>query len=140
VGRDRIRHSDPGAGNPQGQSETGLEPTLLARQTSAAEAGNCVPQHGNEDPCRPWKYIQAFAGGDIEANPPATNDAVQQSGLTFDRQVHQLPPQEVLAEIDEKVDFEQLERFLMDEGIVKFSDPQRTLLEAIAERRAVVAV
>ena len=27
-----------------------------------------------EDP--PWKYVEAFAGCDIETNPPATNDAV----------------------------------------------------------------
>ena len=27
-----------------------------------------------EDP--PWKYVEAFAGSDIETNPPATNDAV----------------------------------------------------------------
>ena len=25
----------------------------------------------------PWKYVEAFAGSDIETNPPATNDAVQ---------------------------------------------------------------
>jgi transaldolase len=90
-----------------------------------------------EDP--PWKYVQAFAGGDIETNPPATNDAVQRSGLTFTRQVDTLPPAEVLAEIDEKVDFQQLERFLLEEGVVKFSNPQKQLLGTIAERRALVA-
>src|SRR3954470_12044680 len=31
-----------------------------------------------EDP--PWKYVEAFAGSDIETNPPATNEAVQKSG------------------------------------------------------------
>ena len=25
-----------------------------------------------------WKYVEAFAGSDIETNPPATNDAVQE--------------------------------------------------------------
>ena len=29
-----------------------------------------------EDP--PWKYVEAFAGSDIETNPPATNAAVQE--------------------------------------------------------------
>ena len=36
-----------------------------------------------EDP--PWKYVEAFAGSDIETNPPATNDKVQESGRTFTR-------------------------------------------------------
>ena len=40
----------------------------------------------------PWKYVEAFAGSDIETNPPATNEAVQASGRTFTRQVDQLPP------------------------------------------------
>jgi len=35
----------------------------------------------------PWKYVEAFAGSDIETNPPATNARVQQSGRTFPRQV-----------------------------------------------------
>jgi transaldolase len=86
----------------------------------------------------PWKYVQAFAGSDIETNPPATNEAVQRSGLSFDRQVDQLPSEEVLTEIDERVDLEQLERVLMDEGIIKFSNPQKSLLRTIAGRRAVV--
>ena len=55
-----------------------------------------------EDP--PWKYVEAFAGSDIETNPPATNDAVQESGRTFTRQSIELPPADVLDEIDEKVD------------------------------------
>jgi transaldolase len=49
-----------------------------------------------EDP--PWKYVEAFAGSDIETNPPATNEAVNKSGRTFTRQVDQLPPPAV--EID----------------------------------------
>jgi transaldolase len=83
----------------------------------------------------PWKYVEAFAGSDIETNPPATNDAVQRSGLTFTRQVDRLPSEGVLTEIDEKVDVAQLERVLMDEGIKKFADPQQALLKLIAERR-----
>ena len=90
-----------------------------------------------EDPA--WKYVQAFAGSDIQTNPPATNEAVQRSGLAFDRQLDQLPPEKVLAEIDEKVDFEQLERFLMEEGIIKFSNPQKALLRQIAQQRTTMA-
>ncbi|MGH7171866.1 MAG: transaldolase family protein, partial [Gemmataceae bacterium] len=31
----------------------------------------------------PWKYVEAFAGSDIETNPPATNHKVQESGRTI---------------------------------------------------------
>lgn len=83
-----------------------------------------------------WKYVEAFAGSDIETNPPATNHAVQQSGRTFTRQVDKLPPPEVLKEIDEKVDMKRLEDTLMEEGLRKFADPQKALLKLIAEKRA----
>lgn len=90
-----------------------------------------------EDP--PWRYVEAFAGSDIETNPPATNEAVQSSGRTIRRQVDQLPPQEVLDDIDRHVDMNHLERVLMEEGIQKFADPQKALLKLIAEKRAVLA-
>ena len=79
---------------------------------------------------------EAFAGSDIETNPPATNDAVEKSGLTFSRQVEILPQQSVLAEIDEKVDFSHMEKTLMDEGIKKFADPQKALIKLIGELRS----
>lgn len=87
-----------------------------------------------EDP--PWKYVEALAGSDIQTNPPATNEAVQNSGRTFHRTVDQLPPREVLDEIDAKVDPEKLETQLMQEGVKKFADPQHALLNLIAEKRA----
>jgi transaldolase len=86
-----------------------------------------------EDP--PWKYVDAFAGSDIETNPPATNDAVQKSGRTFIRKVDQLPPPEVLKEIDAKVNMQHLEETLMHEGLIKFADPQHALLKMIGEKR-----
>ena len=86
-----------------------------------------------EDP--PTKYVEAFAGSDIETNPPATNKAVQESGKMFTRHVDQLPPTDVLAEIDRKVDMDKLERVLMEEGIKKFADPQKALLALIAKKR-----
>ncbi len=86
-----------------------------------------------EDPA--WKYVEAFAGSDIETNPPATNAAVEASGRTITRQVDQLPPSEVLAEIDKKVDIQKLEDVLMREGIAKFADPQKALLKLIAQKR-----
>lgn len=86
-----------------------------------------------------WKYVAAFAGSDIETNPPATNAATNESGLTFDRQVDQLPPASVLAEIDEKVDFAKMEQVLMEQGLQKFVDPQNALLELIASKRSELA-
>lgn len=87
-----------------------------------------------EDP--PWKYVGAFAGSDIETNPPETNKKVHESGRTFTRQVDTLPPQAVLGEIDSKVDIAKLEEVLMREGIKKFADPQKSLLDLIARKRS----
>jgi len=84
----------------------------------------------------PWKYVAAFAGSDIETNPPATNKAVQASGQSFTRQVDKLPSVEVLADIDQKVDMSKLEETLMREGLEKFADPQKVLLKLIADKRA----
>jgi transaldolase len=87
----------------------------------------------------PWKYVGAFAGSDIETNPPATNKAVLESGQTFTRQVDQLPPAAVLADIDAKVDVAKMESVLMAEGLSKFADPQKGLLKTIASKRAQLA-
>ncbi len=84
----------------------------------------------------PWKYVEAFAGADIETNPPETNNHVQDSGRTFTRQVDQLPPADVLDEIDKVVDYREMEDELMAEGIHKFAEPHRVLLALIAEKRA----
>jgi transaldolase len=87
-----------------------------------------------EDP--PWKYVEAFAGSDIETNPPATNDAVEASGRQITRQIDKLPTREVLDEIESKVDINHMEQVLMEEGIKKFADPQHALLALIAGRIA----
>ena len=102
----------------------------LAQEIIFASTGTKKP----EDP--PWKYVAAFAGSDIETNPPATNEAVAKSGRTFTRQVDKLPPQAVLDEIAAKVDVARMETVLMDEGVKKFADPQKALLKLIAEKRA----
>jgi transaldolase len=83
----------------------------------------------------PWKYVEAFAGSDIETNPPATNEAVQESGRYFRRHVDQVPPIEVLADIDMLVDVHKMERTLMEEGIKKFADPQKALIALVGEKR-----
>jgi transaldolase len=87
----------------------------------------------------PLKYVEAFAGSDIETNPPETNNAVQASGQTLTRQVEQLPPQAVLDEIEKKIDWTHLETTLMTEGIKKFADPQKALLALIASKRKSLA-
>ena len=83
----------------------------------------------------PWKYVAAFAGSDIETNPPATNDATQQSGLEFNPAIEDMPDQAVLNEIDQLVDFEKMESELMEQGVRKFLAPQQSLLKLIAEKR-----
>ncbi len=103
----------------------------LAQEIIFASTGTKNP----DDP--PQKYVAALAGADIQTNPPATNDAIAQTdGLRFSRSVDQFPPQEVLDEIDAKVDFQKMEETLMEEGLAKFADPQKALLQLIAEKRS----
>ena len=52
-------------------------PTPLRQEIIFASTGTKKP----EDP--PWKYVIALAGSDIQTNPPATNEAVEASGLDF---------------------------------------------------------
>ncbi|MBX3442508.1 MAG: transaldolase [Planctomyces sp.] len=82
------------------------------------------------------KYVAALAGADIQTNPPATNAAVQKlKDRTYTRTVDKLPADDVLAEIDSKVDFQKLEDVLMEEGLKKFADPQKALIKLIGEKR-----
>ncbi len=91
---------------------------------------------GTKDPAeKPWKYVAAFAGSDIETNPPETNEAVQASGIQLTRQVDQLPQQPVLDEIDRQLDEQHMEATLMAEGVKKFADPQKALLALIGQKR-----
>jgi len=84
----------------------------------------------------PDKYVEAFAGGDIQTNPPATNEAVEMSPKTYTRHIDQMPSPSIVSEIDRKVDMVALERGLMEEGIKKFAEPQHALLRLIAQKRA----
>ena len=108
-------------------------PTPLQQEIVFASTGTKKPS----DP--PWKYVEAFAGSDIQTNPPATNEAVARSDRTFTRQVDQLPPAAVVEEIDRLVDMEKLEATLMAEGIAKFANPQKALLAMVAKKRQLVA-
>src|SRR4051812_13388954 len=102
----------------------------LAQEMIFASTGTKKP----EDP--PWKYVEAFAGSDIETNPPATNAAVQASGRVITRHIDELPPKAVLDEIAAQVNMQHLEETLMREGVQKFADPQKALLKLIAKKRA----
>ena len=64
-----------------------------------------------------------------------TLDAVEQNPRRYSRRVDVLPPADVVAEIDDKVDMAAMERVLMEEGIRKFADPQKALLGLIAGKR-----
>lgn len=106
------------------QHATPCQQEIIFASTGVKKAGD-----------QPWKYVAAFAGSDIQTNPPATNDAVAISGVEFPRQVDQLPANDVLVEIDRLVDFQRLEDVLMEEGLKKFADPQKALLKLIGEKR-----
>lgn len=82
------------------------------------------------------KYVAALAGSDIQTNPPATNDAVEKLGHTYTRQIDVMPSAAVQAEIDKLVDQAKLENTLMEEGLAKFADPHKKLLETIKSKRA----
>jgi transaldolase len=95
---------------------------------------------GTKKPGDPaWKYVEAFAGSDIETNPPATNDQVEASGRTITRHVDELPSKAVLDEIDQLVNIQHMEDVLMSEGVKKFADPQKALLALIAGKRKELA-
>ena len=92
---------------------------------------------GTKDPNLPAdKYVAALAGSDIQTNPPATNAAVEKLGQSYTRRIDQNPAAEILADIDAKVDFAKLEQTLMEEGLKKFADPQKALIQLIATKRA----
>ncbi|MCH2178759.1 MAG: transaldolase [Mariniblastus sp.] len=85
---------------------------------------------------KPWKYVAALAGSDIQTNPPKTNQAVAESGVTFIRKVDQMPSTDLLNEIDAQVDFQDMYEILMSEGISKFATPQKQLIELLKNRRS----
>jgi transaldolase len=82
------------------------------------------------------KYVAALAGSDIQTNPPATNDAVEALGHTYTRKIDELPSKAIQDEIDRLVDQAKMEETLMSEGLAKFADPHKKLLETIKSKRA----
>lgn len=103
--------------------------TTLGQELIFASTGSKRPED------KPWKYVQALAGSDIQTNPPETNEAVSSSGIQFTRTVDQMPSQAIQQEIDAKVDLAAMHQVLMQEGVDKFVKPQMALLSLIAEKR-----
>ena len=103
---------------------TPLSQSIVFASTGVKEAG--------VDPCR---YVAALAGADIQTNPPATNRAAEESGREFTRQVDQLPPADVLAELDARIDVARMGTELLAEGIAKFVAPQHDLLALVRAKR-----
>ena len=110
------------AANQQFWADRGLK---LEQELIFASTGKKNPED------RPWKYVEALAGSDIQINPPQTNAAVSTSGMEFTPKLDQLPPSGVQQEIDEATDLAAMHRVLMQEGIDKFVKPQRALLDLI---------
>jgi transaldolase len=107
-------------------------PTPLAQEMIFASTGTKKMADGSTPVA--WKYVEAFAGSDIQTNPPKTNDEVEASGRTFVKKVDELPVPVVLEEIDRVVDMDRLEKDLMAEGLEKFADPQKKLVALIKEK------
>jgi transaldolase len=83
----------------------------------------------------PDKYVEALAGGDVQTNPSATNEAVEHMSKSYARHIAETPSSSVVDEIEKKVDMASLERALMEEGIQKFVEPQMALLRLIFCKR-----
>jgi transaldolase len=82
------------------------------------------------------KYVEALAGSDIQTNPPSTSEAVQRLNKQYVRKIDEMPDRSILNEIAEKTDLVELERVLLNEGILKFAEAQKALLRLIAAKRA----
>lgn len=85
------------------------------------------------------KYIAALVGDGIQTNPPATNDLIATMGKHYGRTIEHMPGPAVLETIDRLVDPDRMEQRLMAEGIAKFADPHKALLQLIASKRAALA-
>ncbi|MEM6333348.1 MAG: transaldolase family protein [Planctomycetota bacterium] len=87
----------------------------------------------------PDYYVARLAGSDIQTNPPATNDAIQDMGTTYAKTVGDMPSQAIQDDIDAKVDQAKMTADLMAEGLAKFADPFKKLLASIKDKRAQLA-
>jgi transaldolase len=91
---------------------------------------------GTKKPEQPKDYyVAALAGSDIQTNPPATNDALEEMDKTYTAQSRQLPSEALLTEFREMVDIQKMEDQLMEEGLAKFAQPHQKLIDKVAEKR-----
>ena len=60
---------------------------------------------------------------------------MQLSQESFQRRIDQMPDAAVVSELDAVVDYQPLEQTLMREGVQKFADPQKQLLDLIDRQR-----
>ncbi len=109
-------------------------PTPLQQEIIFASTGTKDPKDV------PWKYVSALAGSDIQTNPPATNAAVAESSQIFESRVGRQVAPAIQQELDAAIDIADLESTLMSQGIAKFVTPQKTLLKAVAEKRALLEI
>lgn len=131
--------------SPQAQGEVGIvnaKQIWRLNQDFWADKGLSLDQEiifastGTKNPDDPPdRYVAAFVGSDIQTNPPATNDWIDSHGAGYGSRIHDLPPQQVLDQIARDVDPQQLEQVLMDEGVRKFADPHKALIELITQKR-----
>ncbi|MEM6750315.1 MAG: transaldolase family protein [Planctomycetota bacterium] len=81
-------------------------------------------------------YIAHLAGSDILTNPPETTQAIHDSGKAYASVSRVLPDQDILSDLDAKVDVPAMEAFLMEEGLAKFAEPHKQLIATIRDKRA----
>ena len=82
----------------------------------------------------PWKYVAALAGGDIQTNPPATNDAIRLQGIDFKKELREPVDSKLLSHIQDHIDFDKMETILLTEGVQKFVDPHKALISLIRQK------
>ena len=102
-----------------------LQQEIIFASTGAKLAGDA-----------PDKYVETFAGSDIQTNPPKTNDMIEAGGTTYSRMIEQMPPVDIVAEIAAKVDEVKMHQVLLSEGTAKFADPHKALISLIGQKRA----
>lgn len=73
-------------------------------------------------------------GGDILTLPPETLEAIAACNRCFPREVERRCAVELRAEL-EAVDLDAVEAALLEEGVRRFVEPQRRLLQLVHDRR-----
>lgn len=104
-------------------------PTRLRQEIIFASTGTKNPADA------PWKYAAALAGGDIQTNPPETNQAIANVEIKFEPVLRDVIPTSLEENMLRSVDMYRLEATLMREGIAKFVEPQKKLIQLINHKR-----